>query len=58
VGFGGPFVAMLKRHLGMKQKYPDRKQGHDIPYGGIENLRPETKSLVAAFAAMKKSTKK
>jgi arylsulfatase len=54
VGFGGPFVAMLKRHLGMKQKYPDRKQGHDVPYGGIENLRPETKALVAGMAAMMK----
>ena len=58
VGFGGPFVAMLKRHLGMKQKHPDRKQGHDVPYGGIENLRPETKALVAAMAAMMKPKKK
>jgi arylsulfatase len=49
VGFGGPFVGMLKRHLGWKQKWPDREQGHDIPYGGIENLRPETKALVEGF---------
>jgi arylsulfatase A-like enzyme len=49
VGFGGPFVGMMKRHLGWKQKYPDREQGHGIPYGGIENLRPETQELVDAF---------
>ena len=53
VGFGGPFVAMLKRHLGMKQKYPDREPGRDVPYGGIENLRPETKALIAPWVAMK-----
>jgi arylsulfatase len=58
VGFGGPFVTMIKRHLGMKQKYPDRKQGHDVPYGGIENLRPETKALVARMAPMIKAMKK
>jgi arylsulfatase len=49
-----PFVNMLKRHLGMKQKYPDRKPARDIPYGGIENLRPETQALVKAIAAWKK----
>ncbi len=51
VGFGGPFVAMLKRHLGMKQQYPDREPGRDVPYGGIENLRPETQALVDLMAA-------
>ncbi|WP_146344931.1 sulfatase-like hydrolase/transferase [Phaeobacter marinintestinus] len=49
VGFGGPFVGMMKRHLGWKQKYHDRDQGHDIPYGGIESLRPETQVLVDGF---------
>ena len=49
VGFGGPFVGMMKRHLGWKQKYPDREQGHGVPYGGIENLRPETQALVDGF---------
>ncbi len=49
VGFGGPFVGMMKRHLGWKQKYPDREQSHGIPYGGIENLRPETQALVDGF---------
>lgn len=46
VGFGIPFVNMIKRHMGMKQQYADRKAGHDAPYGGIENLRPETLELV------------
>ncbi|MGI9357577.1 MAG: sulfatase-like hydrolase/transferase, partial [Rhizobiaceae bacterium] len=52
VGFGGPFVGMMKRHLGWKQKYPDRAQGQDVPYGGIENLRPETLALVDGFVAV------
>ncbi len=45
---------MLKRHLGMKQKYPDREPGRDVPYGGIENLRPETKALIDSMAAWTK----
>jgi arylsulfatase A-like enzyme len=58
VGFGGPFVGMLKRHLGWKQKYPDREQGHDIPYGGIENLRPETMAIVEGFKLQKQLMQK
>jgi len=58
VGFGGNFVAMLKRHLMMKQQYPDREPGRGLPYGGIENLRPETKALVQSMAAWMKPTKK
>ncbi len=58
VGFGGQFVAMLKRHLGMKQNYPDREPGRDVPYGGIENLRPETKALIAPWVAIMKAKKK
>jgi len=54
VGFGGNFVAMLKRHMGMKQKHPDREPGRGLPYGGIENLRPETKALVQSMAAWMK----
>ncbi len=50
----GSFVGMLKRHLGMKQKFPDREPGHDILYGGIENLRPETQALVDSITAWKK----
>jgi arylsulfatase len=51
VGFGAKFVQMLKRHMGMKQQYPDREPGRDAPYGGIENLRPETKALVESMSA-------
>ena len=54
VGVGGNFVAMLKRHLAMKQQYPDREPGRGLPYGGIENLRPETKALVKSMAAWMK----
>jgi arylsulfatase len=54
VGFGGNFVAMLKRHMAMKQKYPDREPARGLPYGGIENLRPETKALVQSMAAWMK----
>lgn len=50
---GGQFAAMIKRHLGMRQKYPDRKPTHGVPYGGIENLRPETTAMVEAFLAAK-----
>jgi hypothetical protein len=57
VGFGGQFVAMLKRHMGMKQKYPDRKSGFDVPYRGISNLRPETKALIASIEFMFKKPK-
>jgi len=53
VGFGIPFVNMMKRHLGMKMQYPDREQASDLPYGGIENLRPETQALVERMSAMK-----
>ncbi|PSL12475.1 sulfatase-like hydrolase/transferase [Shimia abyssi] len=49
VGYGGLFVDMMKRHLGWKMKYPDREPGRDVPYGGIENLRPETQELVNRF---------
>jgi len=46
---GGQFKGMIKRHMALKQKYPDRPAVHDIPYKGIENLRPETKKLLEAF---------
>jgi arylsulfatase A-like enzyme len=46
VGFGANFSLMAKRHLTMKKLHPDRKPGHGAPYGGIENLRPETKQLI------------
>ncbi|SHJ54522.1 arylsulfatase [Shimia gijangensis] len=46
VGFGANFSLMAQRHLGMKKQYPDQAPGHGELYGGIENLRPETKALV------------
>ncbi len=46
---GGQFAAMVKRHLAYKQKYPDRPPVHDMPYGGIDNLRPESKKIVEIF---------
>ncbi len=46
VGFGANFSLMAKRHLAMKKLHPDREPGHGAPYGGIENLRPETKQLI------------
>jgi arylsulfatase len=54
VGFGAKFVQMAKRHMAMKQQYPDREPARDVPYGGIENLRPETKALVESMAAWMK----
>jgi arylsulfatase len=46
---GGQFVAMVKRHLAFKQKYPDRPPTHATPYEGIENLRPESEKIVEIF---------
>ncbi|MCD6175042.1 MAG: sulfatase-like hydrolase/transferase [Planctomycetes bacterium] len=46
---GGQFAAMIKRHNALKLKYPDRPAVHDVPYQGIENLRPETKKLLESF---------
>ena len=40
---------MIKRHMAMRQKYPDRKLTYAVPYEGIENLRPETKKMVEIF---------
>jgi len=50
---GGQFTSMVKRHMAMRKQYPDREAVHDIPYEGIENLRPETTALVEAFMASK-----
>jgi len=48
---GGQFAAMIKRHLGKRQKYPDREPTQGVPYAGIENLRPESAAMVDAFLA-------
>jgi arylsulfatase len=54
---GGQFAAMVKRHMAMRQKYPDRKAVHAMPYEGIQNLRPETKELVDNFLATQPTKK-
>jgi hypothetical protein len=46
---GGQFVAMVKRHMALKQKYKDRPPTHAKPYEGIESLRPESKKIVEIF---------
>lgn len=46
---GGQFSAIVKRHLAMRKKYPDRAVVKGIPYQGIENIRPETEALVENF---------
>ena len=38
----GPFDMMKSRHEALMARYPNRPVTHDIPFGGIENLRPET----------------
>lgn len=48
---GGQFAAMVKRHLAYQKKYPNRPPVRDVPYGGIEDLRPETKALLKHFIA-------
>jgi arylsulfatase A-like enzyme len=54
VGFGAKFVQMIKRHMAKKKRFPDRPPGRDVPYGGIENLRPESKALVKSMEAWMK----
>jgi len=38
----GPFDMMKKRHDAMNKKYPFTPTRHDVPFEGIENLRPES----------------
>jgi arylsulfatase A-like enzyme len=58
VGFGANFSLMAQRHLGMKKAYPDLPPGHGAPYGGIENLRPETQALIDNIVFAQELTKK
>lgn len=46
VGFGANFGMMVRRHRAIKKQFPNRKPAHGEAYGGIENLRPETKKLL------------
>ena len=43
------FQDMVKRHMMMIFKYPHAPLVKDIPYGGIENLRPESQRAVQVF---------
>jgi arylsulfatase len=45
------FIDMRVRHEAFKKKWPDRPETHGDPYGGIANLRPETKSMLEAHYA-------
>ena len=40
---------MVKRHQIAMKKHPNLPIGTDKPYGGIENLRPETIETVENF---------
>ena len=46
---GASFQDMVKRHMMMIHKYPHAPLSRDVPYGGIENLRPESKKAVEVF---------
>jgi len=46
---GGQFAGMVKRHMALKMKFADRPPTMDMPYTGIENLRPETQELLRIF---------
>jgi len=58
----GQFAAMRERHEMFKKRYPDMPNGHDVPYGGLSNARPETleigKRLAREKAAMPGSVRK
>jgi arylsulfatase A-like enzyme len=55
---GGQFANMVKRHMAMKQKYPDRKPTYGVPYEGIEELRPETVEMIEIFKLSQPQLKK
>jgi len=48
---GASFQDMVKRHMMMIAKYPHAALGKGVPYGGIENLRPESKRAVKIFSS-------
>ena len=48
---GASFQDMVKRHMVGIKKYPHAKGGKALPYGGISNLRPESKDAVKTFAS-------
>ncbi|MHC4908241.1 MAG: sulfatase-like hydrolase/transferase [Planctomycetota bacterium] len=46
---GASFQDMIKRHMMTIAKYPHAPLGKGVPYGGIENLRPESRETVETF---------
>ena len=48
---GASFQDMVKRHMITIKRYPHLPIGRDRPYGGIENLRPESEEAVETFAS-------
>lgn len=48
---GASFQDMVKRHKMMIAKYPHAPLGKGAPYGGIENLRPESQKAVEVFTS-------
>jgi arylsulfatase len=46
---GASFQDMIKRHMMTIAKYPHNRLGKGRPYEGIDNLRPETREVVATF---------
>jgi arylsulfatase A-like enzyme len=46
---GASFQDMVKRHMVGIKKYPHAEGGQGAPYGGISNLRPESKEAVRVF---------
>lgn len=49
-----PYERIIQRHMTWKKKYPDRPAAVDMPYTGIENLRPETLAMRDDWLAWKK----
>jgi arylsulfatase len=48
---GASFQDMVKRHKMMIAKFPHAPLGKGTPYGGIENLRPESQKAVEVFSS-------
>lgn len=51
---GASFQDMIARHMMTIKKHPHFKLGKGAPYGGIENLRPESKEAAKLFASWRK----
>ena len=55
---GAKFVRMIQRHLKRKANYPDVGPATGIPYEGIDNLRPESRTAVQEFLFMMQTPEK